>query len=131
MKYIATSHGNYAESTVYTLKMLTGDTIPFICFLENMSKDDLKALYLKKMDEYEGEELIFLVDLFGGTPFNVLIELKYEYPNRKFTIVTGLSLVMLISILESGLEEITENMSNALKIITEIDTSLKAGEEED
>ncbi|MDK2818122.1 MAG: hypothetical protein KFW21_01565 [Spirochaetota bacterium] len=132
INYIATSHGMYAESTVSTLQMLTGDTIPFVSFLNSMSKEDLKRKYLEIFNQSEEKEFVFFVDISGGTPFNVLLELKYERKDLDIKLVTGLSLLMLIEILENELsEESIQNIFNMTKIITELTIDSYEGEEEE
>lgn len=132
MLYIATSHGPYAEGCVQTLKMLTGDEILAVSFLDSMSKEDLKKQFLYILEENPTESYVFFVDIFGGTPFNVLVEIKYEYPQYHISVVTGLSLLMLMGVLEEGYsEEVINNINNNIHIVDQIEFTSQSGEEED
>ncbi len=130
--YIATSHGSYAESTISTLKMITGESMPFISFYEEMSKKDLKKKYLEIFKNNCGKEFIVFVDILGGTPFNVLAEIKYEQTDLNIALITGFSLVMIIEVLENGVTKKTlENIFEMTKIIEKFTINSEEGEEED
>lgn len=130
--YIATSHGEYAKGTTETLKMLTGEEVPYISFTSEMSKEELKTGYLEILKENKSEKYIFITDIFAGTPFNVLIELKAENLNLDITIITGLSLILLIELLENGISEnFFESIIENTKIIDKIEVNSVLGEEED
>lgn len=130
--YITTSHGEYAKGTIETLKMLTGEELPYISFTNEMSKEDLKKKYLEFLIKNNSEKYIFITDIFAGTPFNVLIELKGENPDLNIVIITGLSLILLIELLENGInEDIFKTLIDNTKIIDKIEIKSILGEEED
>lgn len=130
--YIATSHGEYAKGTIETLKMLTGEELPYISFTNEMSKEDLKKKYLEFLIKNNSEKYIFITDIFAGTPFNVLIELKGENPDLNIVIITGLSLILLMELLENGInEDIFKTLIDNTKIIDKIEIKSILGEEED
>ncbi|MCX3066653.1 hypothetical protein OQE61_04015 [Cetobacterium somerae] len=130
--YIATSHGEYAKGTIETLKMLTGEEVSYISFLNGMSKEELKKIYLKFLNENKSKKYVFVTDIFAGTPFNTLVEIKGEYMNLDIIIITGLSLILLIELLDNGVSKnLFESLIENTKIIEKIEMSSILGEEED
>lgn len=131
--YIATSHGTYAENTVKTLEMITGDSIPYVSLLSDMSKESLKEKYLTLLEINHDKEIIFFVDVVSGTPFNTLMEIKYQYPHYNITLITGLSLLMVIEVLENeGINDaVLSNIFEGTRVFNELENHTQIGEEED
>ncbi|ANU38146.1 PTS sugar transporter subunit IIA [Vibrio scophthalmi] len=131
--YMATSHGTYAESTIKTLEMITGDSMPYVSLLSDMSKVSLKEQYLTLLEPNADKEIIIFVDVLCGTPFNCLMEIKLEYPHYNITLVTGLSLILIVEVLDSDRvnNEVLSNVFENTKIIREIEFDSQIGEEED
>ena len=95
---IAVSHGTYAEALINSVQMIYGkhDKITTVC-LEG--KDSIESLNKKidiKIKELDVDEILILVDLLGGTPYNASC-LWMENP--KINVVTGINMPMLLEIL--------------------------------
>lgn len=100
---ILASHGEFAKGILESAQMIFGDQeqIAPVTFMPNEGPDDLKA----KLDEAvksfgEDPEVLFLVDLWGGTPFNQA-NIVYEELGEKSAIVAGMNLPMLLEALGS------------------------------
>ena len=94
---ILASHGEFAEGIYNSGSMIFGDQVNVKpCILKpSEGPEDIR----KKMEEAiasftDQEQVLFLVDLWGGTPFNQASALKEGHD--KWAIVTGLNLPMLI-----------------------------------
>lgn len=98
---ILASHGGFADGIHQSAEMIFGPQENFkSCILKpDEGPEDVK----KKMQEAVAsldnqDEVLFLVDLWGGTPFNQASSLVKEHED-KWTIVTGMNLPMVIEAL--------------------------------
>lgn len=95
---ILASHGNFAAGIKQSGQMIFGEQekVEAVTFQPNEGPDDLKAHFQAAIDKFgPDEEVLFLVDLWGGSPFNQANGL-FENHKDKWAIVTGLNLPMLI-----------------------------------
>ena len=95
---ILASHGGFADGIHQSAEMIFGPQENFkSCILKpDEGPEDVK----KKMQEAiasldNQDEVLFLVDLWGGTPFNQASSLVKEHED-KWTIVAGMNLPMVI-----------------------------------
>lgn len=98
---ILASHGGFADGIHQSAEMIFGPQENFkSCILKpDEGPEDVK----KKMQEAVAsldnqDEVLFLVDLWGGTPFNQASSLVKEHED-KWTIVAGMNLSMVIEAL--------------------------------
>ena len=98
---IFASHGGFADGIHQSAEMIFGPQENFkSCILKpDEGPEDVK----KKMQEAVAsldnqDEVLFLVDLWGGTPFNQASSLVKEHED-KWTIVAGMNLPMVIEAL--------------------------------
>jgi PTS system mannose-specific IIA component/PTS system mannose-specific IIB component len=93
------THGDFATELVKTCEMICGATtnVRAITLVPGESPDDVVKKYETAIAEMDTEEgVIFLNDLFGGSPYNAACRLVIN--NEKYGIVTGVSLPMLIEL---------------------------------
>ncbi|AMV62650.1 PTS system, mannose-specific IIB component [Pediococcus damnosus] len=95
--YIVASHGDFAKSIVKSSWEIFGKQEKVVSVALEPDEDPKKLLTnyqttLKGFDQ--DDQVIFLVDLFGGTPFNVAGQIVAEHPDR-MALLTGLNLAML------------------------------------
>ena len=99
---VLTSHGGLAEGILQSAGMVFGpqEDMVAVTLTPDMGPDDLHAKLNKAISSLSNqEEIIFLADLMGGTPFNQCNRILGENPDKKWAIVTGLNLPMLITAL--------------------------------
>ena len=95
---ILASHGKFAEGIKQSGEMIFGEQekVETVTFMPNEGPDDLKAHLEAAIAKFDPEdEVLFLIDLWGGSPFNQSNGL-FEAHQDKWAIVTGLNLPMLI-----------------------------------
>lgn len=95
---ILASHGQFAAGIKQSGQMIFGeqDKVEAVTFMPNEGPDDLKAHLEAAIAKFDPEdEVLFLVDLWGGSPFNQSNSIFEEHKD-KWAIVTGLNLPMLI-----------------------------------
>lgn len=111
------THGMFSEEILKSAEMIFGtqENVGAVTFKPGEGVEALVEKYnmlIKKMDSKDG--VLFMVDLFGGSPFNAasLIAVK----NENMEIVTGVNLPMILEVL--GSRELL-SMSELLKVATD------------
>ncbi|MCD2255979.1 mannose/fructose/sorbose PTS transporter subunit IIA [Agrilactobacillus fermenti] len=95
---VLASHGKFAEGILQSGQMIFGEQekVEAVTFMPNEGPDDLRAHLEAAIAKFDPEdEVLFLIDLWGGSPFNQANGL-FEAHKDKWAIVTGLNLPMLI-----------------------------------
>lgn len=94
---IIASHGEFADGIKQSGSMIFGEqaNVASVCFMPSEGPEDLQRKLREAVEAVESEEILFLVDLWGGSPFNQANILFEEAPESR-AIVAGLSLPMLI-----------------------------------
>lgn len=97
---VLVNHGSFGEALIRAAEMIVGPqervrSVPLL-------PEDSPELYGDKLDaalaDWEGQDTLILIDLFGGTPFNVSSR-KVLLPNVEC--ITGLNMATLIEALSS------------------------------
>ena len=95
---ILASHGEFAEGILQSGAMIFGDqeNVKAVTLMPSEGPNDLRAKMEAAIASFDNQdEVLFLVDLWGGTPFNQANAL-FEDHKDKWAIVAGLNLPMLI-----------------------------------
>lgn len=94
---IIASHGEFADGIKQSGSMIFGnqEKVESVVFMPSEGPEDLQRKLREAVEKLETEEILFLVDLWGGSPFNQANILFEEDPEHR-AIVAGLSLPMLI-----------------------------------
>ncbi|GAA0501888.1 mannose/fructose/sorbose PTS transporter subunit IIA [Salinibacillus aidingensis] len=95
---IIASHGEFAEGILQSAGMIFGEqeNVKAVTLMPSEGPDDVKAKMEKAVASFDNQdEVLFLVDLWGGTPFNQASSLIEEHKDQ-WAIVAGLNLPMLI-----------------------------------
>lgn len=94
---IIASHGEFAAGIKQSGTMIFGEQekVEAVVFMPNEGPEDLKRKLLEAVEKVATDEILFLVDLWGGSPFNQA-NLLFEENKESRAIVSGLSLPMLI-----------------------------------
>ncbi|QLY80346.1 PTS sugar transporter subunit IIA [Clostridium intestinale] len=117
---VVATHGRFSEELVKSSEMIFGkqENVEYITFMPGEGTEDLTRKYseaIKALDIENG--LIFLVDLFGGSPFNAATSIVVE--NENMDIVTGVNLPMLLEVFgaraSSSISELVKIAENSGK----------------
>jgi len=119
---IIASHGEFAAGIKQSGTMIFGEQekVESVVFMPSEGPDDLYKKIQDAITKLGTEEVLFLVDLWGGSPFNQSNRFFEEAPEKR-AIVAGLNLPMLIEI-----AMLREFASSAQDVVTQ---SLTAGRE--
>lgn len=116
-KLILVSHGHFAKETVKTLELIVGDMasdIETVSVTKGKGPEEVYDELKKILDESADKKHFVFCDIYGGTPFNIALQLLLEdYPMHVFT---GFNLPILLEIVlkkEASEEEMLESIQNA------------------
>ncbi|MCI1286464.1 MAG: mannose/fructose/sorbose PTS transporter subunit IIA [Pediococcus pentosaceus] len=121
---IITSHGEFAKGILQSGSMIFGEQedVKAVTLMPSEGPDDIRAKLQEAVASFSNQdEVLFLVDLWGGTPFNQVNNLFEEHKD-KWAIVAGLNLPMLIEAYASRL-----SMESAQEIAAHIIETAKEG----
>ena len=94
---VLASHGDLAAGIKQTGSMVFGDqeAVAVVSLQPSMGPDDFRAKVEEAVASFDDQEqVLFLVDLWGGTPFNQISGLLENH--ESWAVVTGVNLPMLI-----------------------------------
>ncbi|MCX7883469.1 MAG: mannose/fructose/sorbose PTS transporter subunit IIA [Caloramator sp.] len=91
------THGKFSEELLRTSEMIFGkqENVATVTFEPGEGTEELVAKYentIKSLDTKDG--VLFMVDLFGGSPFNAASRIAIN--NKNMDILTGVNLPMLL-----------------------------------
>ncbi|WP_065107446.1 mannose/fructose/sorbose PTS transporter subunit IIA [Streptobacillus moniliformis] len=127
---IIASHGNLASGILETSKMILGDVenLAAVGIYPNEGPEDLKNKIVEAAKSFDNQnEVLVLVDIWSGSPFNQANALMAEYPN--WAIVTGVNLPLLAEAIDVR-DDVTTAHELASKILNEGREGIKVKPEE-
>ena len=124
---VVATHGEFGNSLLSTLRMILGESPALVS--APLEAEDSMETYQAKVEKAlaavdpAGEGALVLVDMLGGTPFNVALALATR---RKVGVLTGVNLPMLIKALshrEEDLEKLCSEVRDAARdgIVTSVE----------
>lgn len=105
---VVACHGRFAGELVQSAAMVFGEAegVHAVSFLPGEGPEDLIRRYEAIIAETGcGEDVLFLVDLFGGSPYNAASRVVAE--RERADVLSGVNLPMLLEILDSRDEKST------------------------
>lgn len=131
---IIASHGEFAAGIHQSGSMIFGEQekVQVVTFMPNEGPDDLYAKFNDAVAAFDAnDEVLVLADLWSGSPFNQASRVMGENPDRKFAIITGLNLPMLIQAYTERMMDANAGVDAvAANIIKEAKDGVKALPEE-
>ncbi|HFI0156304.1 TPA: PTS sugar transporter subunit IIB [Streptococcus suis] len=131
---IIASHGEFAAGIHQSGSMIFGEQekVQVVTFMPSEGPDDLYAKLNAAVDSFDADdEVLVLADLWSGSPFNQASRVAGERPDRKFAIITGLNLPMLIQAYTERLMDASAGVEKvAANIIKEAKDGIKVLPEE-
>jgi PTS system mannose-specific IIA component len=96
---IISTHGSFSEELVKSSEMIFGaqKNVGTVTFKPGEGTDNLVEKYTNLINELDCKDgILFMVDLFGGSPFNAASILALKNDNME--IVSGVNLPMLLEV---------------------------------
>ncbi|WP_257059686.1 mannose/fructose/sorbose PTS transporter subunit IIA [Corynebacterium kozikiae] len=97
---VIATHGESAPALLASAEMIVGkvENAHAITFLPGQGPEDLLDAYAAVVPD--GEEVVFLVDLFGGSPYNAAARFVAERENAD--VVSGVNIPMLMEVFQGA-----------------------------
>lgn len=120
LNIVVGTHGRFGEELIKSAEMIVGkmENVKSVSLLPMMSFEEFMHEADSVLSDLEGPVLA-LVDLYGGTPCNVLSALTRKYHHN---VITGVNLPMLVELYvgvinneELDMEEVVKNCIEILK----------------
>ena len=102
IQLVVACHGRFAEELVNSAAMVFGEAegVHAVTFMPGEGPEDLIRKYEAIMAEAGiSDDVLFLVDLFGGSPYNAAI--RVAAPTARADVLSGVNLPMLLELLDS------------------------------
>ena len=122
---VLASHGKFAEGIMESGSVIFGpqENVAAVVLTPDMGPDDMHQKLLDAIATFDDQEhVLFLVDLWGGTPFNQVSRLISEEGHDDWVAITGLNLPMLVSAYGSRM-----GADTAVAVMQEIFTEARDG----
>ena len=113
---VLVSHADLGDALIRAAEMIAGPTegLYSVSLLPGDSPETFEEKLAAALQEIEGQETLVLIDLFGGTPYNVAARQVLE---ENVECVTGANLPMLLELVVSRdgalLPELAEEIARA------------------
>jgi fructose-specific PTS system IIA component len=117
---IISGHGDFAPALEESSKMIFGEEkhVVAVPFLKGEGIQTLEEKFKQVLEEMPLEnEVLFLVDIFGGTPYNAAT--PYILKNKTADMVSGVNLPMLLEVLAMREHVTLKEMLGRLKRVNE------------
>lgn len=111
-RVIVMGHGGYAEGVKQNLDMIVGQS-EHMYFIDLTKEEDLAALENKVnhlLEGFNGDEVLFVCDLLGASPFRVAATICASNPGKYYTVAGLNSMALLELSMENDLS--VEEMAN-------------------
>ncbi len=115
------THGESARELLKSAEMIIGkqENVEYITFVPGENTDTLIAKYKEKLNLIDSSQgVIFMVDLFGGSPYNASSTIAL--PEENMDVVTGVNIPMLLETLA---------MRSGANLSDLVDIAIRAGSE--
>lgn len=112
---IVMSHGNFCHEIMESTKMILGDIKGY----ETVSMLDEEGFEItsRKLEKLLGKlgenKILILVDLYGGTPFNIAN--IFLQKNNNIRLIAGMNLAMIIEYFSSDIEDMDILINEIIK----------------
>lgn len=114
---IVTGHGHFPTGMLSAVELVAGvqDNMAGVDFESGQSTQDLKEHMTKAVDSLEGDEILILADLVGGSPFNVAAAIRAERTDKHIRVLAGTNMAAMIEATFSRAAVPFEALSQAVK----------------
>lgn len=108
---VLTGHGGFASGLYQACAQIMGEQPQFVAvnFPDDMSTEELENSLRDAINQCNnGDGVVFLTDILGGSPFRTASMLSFELPNTE--VITGTNMPMLLDLLLSRSELNSESL---------------------
>jgi len=116
-RIVITGHGHYASGAKSTIELIAGHQagIAYWDFGIDWQYEDLSTAIKNHLNEFPEDEMLFLCDIIGGTPFKLAVEHTHQL--ERVVVVAGVNMSAMIEVILQ--RDILSLESLALLAVTE------------
>lgn len=137
---VVSGHGELSTGILNAFQMIFGEdeNVKAIPFYKGEGLPQMQEKFSKEVEKLdEGEAILFLVDVFGGTPYNAAAQVAYSINNAD--ILTGVNLPILLEAaslkeqysLSNLVTELKKSGAESIKVFTEEIQIIQTEDEEE
>lgn len=95
---VVTGHAHFPSGLLSAIELVAGkqEGVIGVDFESGQSSGDLEAALRAALEAVEGDEILILADLVGGTPFNTAALLQSQFPSKKICILAGINMAGMV-----------------------------------
>lgn len=95
---VVAGHGCYADGILSVVELVAGTPreIKGVNFTKGQGVEDLKENLKCAIASLESPEVLVMVDILGGSPFNTAVQLMAEGIGKKLRVVVGTNMAAVI-----------------------------------
>jgi len=111
---IIAGHGHFASGMVSAIELIAGapEHLVSVEFCKGQDVGELKKNMIQAIEILATEDILLMVDILGGSPFNVATQLLTERTNKNLKIVAGVNMAAVIHAVFVGEIVPFEELSN-------------------
>ena len=112
---IVMSHGKLAYEIMESAKMILGDINGYeiVSMMDEDGFEITSKKLQKSIDKLGTNDILILVDLYGGTPFNIAN--IYSQKGNNITLISGMNLAMILEYFSSNTEKLDVLVNEIIK----------------
>lgn len=130
---IIATHGKFSEELVNSAQMVYGevDNLSVVTFVPGEGQDTLVEKYEAIISGFKTDNpVLFLVDLFGGSPYNAAARVVAKRPQD--SIVTGVNLPMLLEVMDASADATNaQELANLAKEVGQLSVKTHHAKDDD
>lgn len=113
---IVMSHGKLAYEIIESAKMILGDikNYEIVSMLDEDGFEITSKKLQKSIDKLGTNDILILVDLYGGTPFNIANIFSQKRDNIR--LISGMNLAMILEYFSSNTENLDVLVNEIIKM---------------
>lgn len=96
---VVAGHGHFADGIMSAVELVAGvpEEVLVVNFEEGEGIEDLRLHMLEAIAALKSEDILLLVDLLGGSPFNVVTQLLMEHVVEKnLRVIAGANMATVV-----------------------------------
>lgn len=95
---VVTGHAHFPSGLLSAIELVAGkqENVVGVDFESGQSSEDLTAALGAAVEALEGDEVLVLADLVGGTPFNRAALLQAQFPAKRICVMAGINMAGMV-----------------------------------
>lgn len=95
---IVAGHGHFAGGMISAVELIAGTLTHLECveFCKGQDISGFKHNMIQAIKSLDTEDILLMVDILGGSPFNVAMQLLMEGTNKNLKVVAGVNMAAVI-----------------------------------